>query len=603
MVSLVATRNMLLFSGALAAGAAAFWIALGRDDGTPMRLPVLPKLHATAPTVAKAPPPEPTYVPPPMPPVTTGAPAKPDPTTAQELAKLAQAAGKRLDKSLSPPSAECTAVPAAEQKRIHALVTKWIDKRNPGEKDSPYSEGGADGIAIGCADPDGVLVTVAVDRIAKRETESYGGFRRNYVLRVAGDQVDVIADRISTASMNWMEWADEGGLGSVGTLDFDGDGKRDTIYLDVEHEGGAMHEHTRVMLRKADGSVAKLATVTDLPGIAIANGKLLVAAQKPESHETHWRCLARDLALSTCPEAAPWEAYHAKYDALARIQDGRSWNRDQLAADLATLGITGHADLVKAMPPEPIANVVREHVEQFLVATHQYDPADALIERPRPEAARFFDGLASQLGDKRCAASKLTGDVTKRVTSWVKAHAKVDRDVAVESDCGNYVWASYETDAKAFEVLFAVDGATLTKVVALPGVMYEGPGYVAFNHAGGFFMHGDAIVGGVFAANTFYAIASGKIVGKRDGELRALEYATGEADSSFDLVSDGKAILHATPTGIETIDSEPLHPHQIHEAALERVIDAYQPIDSSYLAALRTLGAPEALIAQAKLAL
>src|SRR3569832_1890110 len=95
MVSLVATRNMLLFSGALAAGAAAFWIALGRDDGTPMRLPVLPKLHATAPPVAKAPPPEPSYVPPPIPQVTSGAPANPVPTTSQELAGRAGAAGGR----------------------------------------------------------------------------------------------------------------------------------------------------------------------------------------------------------------------------------------------------------------------------------------------------------------------------------------------------------------------------------------------------------------------------------------------------------------------------------------------------------------------------
>ena len=604
MVSLVATRNMLLFSGALAAGAAAFWIALGRDDGTPMRLPVLPKVHATAPGVAKATPPAPTYVPPPMSPVTpTAAPAKPDPATVQEIAKLVEASRKRLDKTLSPPSSDCAVPPAPERERIRNLVTRWVDKRNPGEKDAPDSLEGVGGIAVGCADPDGVLVSVGVDRIGKRETEGYKAFRRNYVLHVAGDRIDVIADRTSTASMNWMEWADEGGYGTVGTLDFDGDGKRDTIYLDEEHEGGAMHDHTSVMVRKADGTVEKLANVMDLPGVEIANGKLLVAAKRSESHVTHWRCLAKDLALASCPEAAAWEAYAAKYDALARVQEGASWTREQLAADFATLGITGHANLVKAMPPEPVADVVHEHVEQFLVATHQYDPADALIERAHPDAVRFFDGIASQLGDKRCVAAKLTADVTRRVTGWVKAHAKVERDVAVEPDCGNYVWASYETDAKAYEILFAVDGATLTKVVTLPGVMYEGPGYAAFNHFGGFFSHGDAIVGGVFADHTLYAIANGKVVGKREGDLRAVEFATAQGDTSFDLVSDGKDFLHATPAGIENIDPEPLRAHLIHEAALERVIGTYPPIDKDYLAALRTLGAPEALIAQAKLAL
>jgi len=140
-------------------------------------------------------------------------------------------------------------------------------------------------------------------------------------------------------------------------------------------------------------------------------------------------------------------------------------------------------------------------------------------------------------------------------------------------------------------------------VVTLPGVMYEGPGYAAFNHFGGFFSHGDAIVGGVFADHTLYAIANGKVVGKREGDLRAVEFATAQGDTSFDLVSDGKDFLHATPAGIENIDPEPLRAHLIHEAALERVIGTYPPIDKDYLAALRTLGAPEALIAQAKLAL
>src|SRR3569623_2378319 len=190
-----------------------------------------------------------------MSPVTpTAAPAKPDPATVQASAKLVEASRKRLDKTLSAPSSDCAAVPAPERKRIRKAVTQWMDKRNPGEKDAPASLEGVGGIAIGCADPDGVLVSVGDDRIGKREVEGYKAFRRNFVLRVAGDQIDVIADRTSTASMNWMEWADEGGYGTVGTLDFDGDGKRDTIYLDEEHEGGAMHDHSSVMVRTAGGS-------------------------------------------------------------------------------------------------------------------------------------------------------------------------------------------------------------------------------------------------------------------------------------------------------------------------------------------------------------
>ena len=147
------------------------------------------------------------------------------------------------------------------------------------------------------------------------------------------------------------------------------------------------------------------------------------------------------------------------------------------------------------------------------------------------------------------------------------------------------------------------DGAALTKVVTLPGVMSEGPGYTAFNHLGGFFSHGATIVGGVFADHTFYAIANGKIVGKREGELRALEFASGEGDLSFDVVSTGKSFLPRDASQHEEIDPDPLRPHLIHEAALERVIATYPPIDRDYLTALRTLGAPEALIAQAKLAL
>jgi hypothetical protein len=610
MVSLVTVRNTVLFGGAIAAGIAAFTIAYGHDRGTPMRLPVLPKMppateaHVTPHRVEPAP-----VVTPPVPPIaavpvaTNLQPAtdNPDPELVKQIAALSAAARKRLDKSPIASGATCVPLTRPEDKRIKKLVRTWINTQHPDERlGESYTEGSEENIYTGCVEPEGVLVTVAMDRADKKTKQPT--VRRNYVLRVSGEQIEVIADRTSSPSMDWMEWADEGSLGAVGTVDFDGDGKRDTIYVDHQHEGGAMHEHVAVMLRTADGVVSQLATITDLPYIDLVNGKLVVGAVDDQHQQTYYRCLDKDRQITSCPEAVAVQRQGDKYNALARIDNGIAWNREQLAADFATVGIKGHADLIAKMPVLAPDARLRRDVQQFLIATNQYDPADERIERTHGEARQFFDQLGRQLGDQRCSVPALTDDVKKVVTSWVERQAHQDMPLSIQPDCGNYVWTNFFLKEGQVEALLVVVDSKVTKVLTFPGVVYDGPGSPGIVHQGGFFLHGTTLVGLVFEGTTIHAIANGKAIAKRSGQPHVLDYDTRwtQADYSFDLVEDGTTVVHATATGLETIDPEPLRPHRIHRAALDRVLDVFTPLDKPYLAALRTLGAPDALVAEAK---
>ena len=562
-----------------------------------------PKIHEHAPAPAPTPPtPTPTPgAPIVVPPSALLVPAKPDPEIAKQISALAQKARARLEKTPLATGEACGAISATERKRIEKLVRAWLDTKYPGEKLAVTDRDGMeDLLGIGCAEPEGVLVSGAIDRQTRKSERAE--VRRNYVVRVSGDHVEVIAERTSTPSIDWMEWADEGGFQAIGTLDVDGDGKRDTLYVDYEHEGGATHSHSSVMVKMADGSVTQLATVTDTPGASVVGGKIVIGAGDDQQHRTFWRCIAKDRQITNCPEAAPFQKYSDKYDAVARLDDTATWTREQLAADFATLGIKGHADLVAAMPERAPEDRLRQHVEQFLIATNQYDPADMRIERKHGEAAQFFAQLASQLGDQPCMPAALTDDVTKAVTKWVERQAHQDMPLVVQPDCGNYVWTTFLKKDGQVEALVTVADGKVTKVLAFEGQMFEGPGTQGLIHQGGFYLHGTTLVGLVYEGTTIHAIANGKAIAKRTGQPRLLDYDTRWtlADDSFDLIVDGTAVIHATPTGLETIDPEPLRPHQIHRAALDRVLDVFIPFDKAYLAALRTLGAPDSLVAEAK---
>jgi hypothetical protein len=605
MVSLVTVRNTVLFGGAIAAGIAAFTIAYGHDSGTPMRLPVLPKPPPAgqAPVTPRRlePPPLPTSSLPAPSAAPSVAPVNPTPDVAHQIAALTATARKRIDKLPMPSGDKCDPVARAEQTRITKLVLAWVNTQHPDERRSEASEAGmGEYVGVGCADPDGVLVTVAQDRADKKTKRDT--VRRNYVLRVLADHIDVIADRTSTPSMDWMEWADEGSLGAIGTIDFDGDGRRDTLYLDNEHEGGATHTHSTVMLRTANGTVSQLASIADLRGADLVGGKLVVGAVDEQQHRSFFRCLDKDRQIAICPEAGTIQRQWDKYDALARLEDYTAWNRDELAADFATVGIKGHADLVAAMPERSPEDRLRQHVEQFLIATNQFDPADARIERTHVEATRYFDHLASQLGDQPCTPATLTAATTKAVTKWVERQAHQDMPLAIQPDCGNYVWTSYLKKDGQVEALLTVDGidSTVAKVVSFPGQMFEGPGTQGFVHQGGFFAHGAELVGLVFEDTRIYAIGNGKVLMKWTGAPRVLDYDSRWTDRSYDLVMDGAKVIHARPYGLETIDPEPLREHLTHRTALDRALDVFAPPDQTYLAALRTLGAPAWLLAEAK---
>src|SRR6185312_8864727 len=149
MVSLGTVRNTVLFGGAIAAGIAAFTIAYGRDRGTPMRLPVMPKLAPAPPGEAHVTPRR--LEPPPIatPPVTPAfepspTPTPPDPEVAKQIGALTEAARKHLAKTPPAGAAPCAVVAPVERKRINRLVVAWIKSQHPDEGNAETDQDGMD---------------------------------------------------------------------------------------------------------------------------------------------------------------------------------------------------------------------------------------------------------------------------------------------------------------------------------------------------------------------------------------------------------------------------------------------------------------------------
>jgi len=599
-------RNLVIFGGAVATGIAAFVIAYGHDRGAPMVLPVLPKppahaaippappahLHSAATAPATAPMTTPASTP------ATTAPAMPvAANTVQQLTALGAAATKHL--GAVAPAASCKGLDKKPHAALRKRVRAWIDAQHPDER---IAESDIEDMQYvfdaGCPDASGILVDASMDRKA---IKGDGRTRRNYVLHVTGDRIDVIAERTSTPSIYWMEWADEGRLALIGEADLDGDGARDTIYVDIQHEGGATHSPSQLLVRYANGTVAPIVSTETLAGAYVDHGQLIVGAQDRQLDRTYYRCVDASFELVSCAAAATMQRLADKYDAVTRLQSGVVPDRDQLAADFATLHITGHDDLLAAVPATPPVERTQRHVQQFLAAAFT-DPAEGLVVHHHHVAQAFFDALSAQLGDTACTPTPLTDAERARVLAWVATQAKQPDGVTppIERTCGDYVWVSFQRGDAAEEALIIL-GDKITRVTTLPGQQYEGPGSQTFGHGGAFFRHGATVVGVVLSGSDAWVVANGKLVAHRHGDFRMFDYdRRWSTDASTDVVVEGTTLWHPTLTGFEKLDPEPVRAHQVQREAIERLTDDPPSNAAPYLAALRTLGAPPALIAECK---
>ena len=108
------------------------------------------------------------------------------------------------------------------------------------------------------------------------------------------------------------------------------------------------------------------------------------------------------------------------------------------------------------------------------------------------------------------------------------------------------------------------------------------------------------MIGVVIRNDNLAVIANGKIVAQSHGTISHYLYDTRWHERSLDLVVDSGTIMHPTPTGIEKLDRTLIKDRETHRLARDLVSTGSASHDPAYLAALRTLGADEKLVAECK---
>ena len=537
-----------------------------------------------------------------------------DPKTVDLAAELKAIAAKfpppRVQPIVPVASPACTAPTAAERADARKRAFAWIDTQHPDEAGSTNaaSDDATVRVNVGCKDAAGAIVLdISQDRGLKKKKEGvFGETRRNYLVKVTPTAIDVLAEDVSTSSAAWSEWADEGRISLLGQLDVDGDGALDVVYSDHEHEGGSIVTYDHLKVRFSTGKISESGTVENLSDVRLAGTQLVVSGATRNDAQLYV-CLGADLHLSPCAAAKPLQATadkRATIDRFAAAVPEDVPDRDQLAQDLAALGITGKrkTTLLAAASETDRAVRVARKVNAFLVKANLIEPAPMpdLILQTHAEAQTYLDGLATKLGDTACTATPLTADDKTKATAWVKKQDEKAQDVEIAATtCGPYVWVGWwpnRNDNKRRQALLGRDGTRIVGFTFEPDM--PGPGLAQVEH---WFTHDGTIVGVAIGGENLWVIANGKAVATTKGDKLAFYRADDRfSETSASVFLDGGVLWHATPTGRERLDLALVKDHEARRAAIALLSGTMASSDAKYLAALSLLGADKALIAEAK---
>jgi len=524
---------------------------------------------------------------------------------ASELKSIAAKLASRAPRS-SPRA--CTVPTAAERADAKQRALAWIDAQHPDER-GPGKVGPDDTaqvVNVGCKDSSGaVILDVSQDRLPAKNPSAAYGERRNYLMRVAASAVEVLAEDTSTLSQNWMEWADEGRIALLAQVDLDGDGALDIVYADHEHEGGSRNTEDHIHVRYATGKVGESGTVRNLGDVQVIANQAIVAGQQRDGAPIYV-CLQRDLHLAPCAAAASLQKAsdrRAIIERYSQLDESALPDRDQLARELAAIGITGKrkaALLAAAVETTPTDRAARK-ITAFLVKANLVEPPPMpdVVAQSHAEGRAYLDDLATKLGDTPCSATPLAADDTARATAWIRKQDAKAIDVQIAaSACGPYVWAAWsvQDDIKRREVLLGRDG---TRILGFTYELDQPP--PPLGHTERWFTHDGKIVGIAIGGQSLWVIADGKIVAQTKGDrLGFYAYDDRWSETSSDIFVDGGVLWHATPTGRERLDLALVRDHEARRAAIALLSQSAPTSSAKHLAALQLLGADKALIAEVK---
>ena len=519
-----------------------------------------------------------------------------------DLVKELQAIGSKVKPTPVPKlgslrAATCTPVAKADAAAITKQVQAWIDHEHPDEKVLHETESSVH-ISLGCKDPSG-YVAVAVGEDRKGTKKDSFALRRNYILKVFADKIDVVDESRTDATMNWMEWADEGHLSLTGQIDLDGDGALDLIVDHYEHEGGSPMGTDNLVVDFASGKTATLGSVHDMTDVGLVGDTLLMRGIDKEQVLELTCASVKAAAPAPCPGALAHARERAELiNRFTQMSKDDLPDRDELADDLAILGVKPKPGLLAAAPETPPALRATRHVHAWA------DKSDLAHRSADPDGRAYLDDLAAKLGDAPCTQTKLTPAEEAAATAWVKKQDEKATNISVAAAaCGPYLWAAWfgaNADGKMREVMLARDGKT-----RILGFTWEamGPQPPASMHDEQFFLHGGTLVGVAIGggmdvdARNLWIIVDGKVVATSHGHIFFYTAGNGASAPSRDIIDDSGTLWHATPTGREKLDPALVKEHEQRRRAID-LVNGDASSAPAYLAALKLLGADAKLVAE-----
>jgi hypothetical protein len=456
----------------------------------------------------------------------------------------------------------------AERTQVRAHVASWIAK-------SGLTPDGDPDIRFGCDELTGTLVDVHID-------VPHTGYW--WTLRVSADRVERIVEVTGMSSQDWMELEWETSASTLALADLDGDGRLDVVTARDSHEGGAvLHEIELSAVVSATGKRTVIASLGDHVAAMPSAGALVVAIDSHSEQRTAYRCIGSDLKLGRCPAIVLVKQQVAAESAIAELRGATADNlpdREQLAADLAALGIFDPALLGEVPPTRPTVHVQRE-IARF-VDELRGDPDRTSAEVDAADAAeqrRYADKLLAALGDKPCEPT----------TPAMLATARAGHKTGVATPaCGPYVWVTWTHDATRVQQLVLVGKDGAMPILRGEDEANDDPTWEPEPMLTGAFRKG----GGAIVREARVDIVAGP-------DVVANQTGTTYTVHAGPVITDGTHYFHATAKGLEPLPPAAQALVDDHEArvhALE-LLSADPLADKPAAAnALRVLGAPAALI-------
>jgi hypothetical protein len=319
----------------------------------------------------------------------------------------------------------CTRPGAAEKKVIAQRLARWIDATYPAEVPQPEEDGSDLDARFGCEDPRGVIVDVHGDRTVAHPTgrRMVGHW---WTMRVTPTAITLVTDHQGLAVNDYMEWEDETEESTFALADLDGDGARDVVTVDSEHEGGAMGATFTFFVEPARGGAA--VEIGHFHGVISGGAGTTAVVVDLANHFDQpgvFRCVTMT-GLTSCPAARAAEAEaRAVQTATQLAQLEEVPDRDALDEMLAAIDLLAPVRVVFDLLVDPTTPGTRAKrvVATFLVKRLGDDLTTEEAQAATDAAAErgTFAPLRAALGAAPCATSAPTAALAAQVNTWLGA--------------------------------------------------------------------------------------------------------------------------------------------------------------------------------------